>query len=58
MPDKVQYVEGKTVDITGMVVTATFEDGSTKTVIEEKDGWGKITSPEGWISDQYYEEIS
>lgn len=39
-------------------VISTVRKDATKTVIEEKDGWGKITSPEGWISDQYYEEIS
>lgn len=33
-PTKTQYVEGETFDPTGMVVTVTYDDGSTKTVTD------------------------
>lgn len=30
---------------------------SVRTVVEEKDGWGRISDPVGWISGQYYEDV-
>ena len=38
-------------------IISTIRKNSIKTVIEESDGWGKITNPGGWISSQYYEGI-
>lgn len=34
-----------------------IRNGAVCKVVEEKDGWGRISSPAGWISGQYYEEI-
>ena len=30
---------------------------SIRTVLEEKNGWGRIKDPAGWISGQYYEDV-
>lgn len=38
--------------IVGMV-----KKGSTYTILQTKDGWGKISSPSGWISLEYTEKI-
>ena len=41
-PTKVEYVEGDQIDTTGMVVTATYSDGSTK-VVKEADEYIEVT---------------
>jgi hypothetical protein len=38
-------------------IVSTVLKNSVKTVIEEKDGWGRISDPAGWISGQYYEDV-
>lgn len=38
-------------------VISNVKDGAICTVVEEKTGWGKIKSPSGWISSQYYEVV-
>lgn len=38
-------------------IVATVKKGTICIVTEEKDGWGKIQSPAGWISSQYYENV-
>lgn len=32
-------------------------NGAICTVVEEKDGWGRITSPAGWVSMEYVEKV-
>lgn len=39
---------------TNYSIIARIKSGTVCTVTEEKNGWGKIASPEGWISSQYY----
>lgn len=48
MPDKVQYIESDTIDITGMVVTATFEDGSTAVV--EDYTYNEVAGSDGLLT--------
>ena len=31
--------------------------GTICTVVEEKNGWGRIVNPAGWISGDYYENV-
>ena len=38
-------------------IVSNVRKGSLCTIIEEKIGWGKISSPSGWISSQYYERV-
>lgn len=38
-------------------IVSNVRKGAICAVIEEKDGWGKIVSPAGWISGQYYEDV-
>ena len=38
-------------------VVSNVRKGAICTVVEEKDGWGKIVNPAGWISGQYYEDV-
>ena len=33
------------------------KNGTICSVVEEKNGWGRIVSPAGWISSDYYEDI-
>lgn len=40
---------------TNYKVVATIKKDSTHKLLEEKDGWGRISS--GWISSQYYKKI-
>lgn len=42
---------------TGNPVVSNVRKGAICTVVEEKDGWGKIVNPAGWISGQYYEDV-
>lgn len=39
---------------TNYSIIARIKNGTVCTVTEEKNGWGKIANPEGWISSQYY----
>lgn len=39
---------------TNYPIIARIKSGTVCTVTEEKNGWGKIANPEGWISSQYY----
>lgn len=39
---------------TNYSIIARIKSGTVCTVTEEKNGWGKIANPEGWISSQYY----
>lgn len=60
---------GKSVKITASVLNVRSGPGTNypavsyvrkntvRTVVEEKDGWGRISDPEGWISGQYYEDV-
>lgn len=38
-------------------VVANVRKGKICKLADEKDGWGKIQNPDGWISSQYYEYI-
>lgn len=38
-------------------VVSSVRKGAICSVSEEKDGWGKITTPSGWINGQYYEDV-
>ena len=38
-------------------VVSSVREGTICTIVEEKDGWGKIVAPAGWISGQYYEDV-
>lgn len=38
-------------------VIANVRKGSVYTITDELTGWGKIVSPTGWISSQYYERV-
>lgn len=61
--------DGKSVRITASVLNVRSGPGtnypavsyvrknSVRTVVEEKDGWGRISDPVGWISGQYYEDV-
>lgn len=61
--------DGKSVRITASVLNVRSGPGtnypavsyvrknSVRTVVEEKDGWGRISNPVGWISGQYYEDV-
>jgi len=31
--------------------------GTIHSIVEEVDGWGRIASPAGWISSEYYEDV-
>lgn len=42
---------------TNYTVVSYIRKNTVVTVVEEKDGWGKISSPTGWISEQYYEDV-
>lgn len=42
---------------TNYPVISRLKKGAVCELVEEKDGWGKIKTPDGWISDQYYEHI-
>lgn len=33
------------------------KNGTVCSIVEEKNGWGRIVSPAGWISSDYYEDI-
>lgn len=60
---------GKSVKITASVLNVRSGPGTNypavsyvrkntvRTVVEEKDGWGRISDPAGWISEQYYEDV-
>lgn len=60
---------GKSVKITASVLNVRSGPGTNypavsyvrkntvRTVVEEKDGWGRISDPAGWISGQYYEDV-
>ena len=60
---------GKSVKITAGVLNVRSGPGTNypavsyvrkntvKTIVEEKDGWGRISDPAGWISGQYYEDV-
>lgn len=41
----------------GNPIVSSVRKGAICTVVEEKDGWGKIVTPAGWISGQYYEDV-
>lgn len=38
-------------------ITSNVRKNTVCTLVEERVGWGKISSPSGWISSQYYERI-
>lgn len=42
---------------TSYKVTMTVTKGGVYTIVEEKDGWGKLKSGAGWISLQYTEKV-
>lgn len=62
-------VSGKKVKITANVlnvrsgagkssrILSTVRKGDICVITEERDGWGKIVSPSGWISSQYYKDV-
>lgn len=42
---------------TNYPVVSYVKKGTICTVVEEKNGWGRIVNPAGWISGDYYENV-
>ena len=67
IPDPTKCVSGTLVNCTRLnvrkepnanaTVTTTVKKGQAYTIVEEKDGWGRLKSGAGWISLGYTEKL-